>query len=218
MSTQSIRTLSITLPIGFADLNGDLTIPDEAKGLVLFAHGSGSSRHSPRNKYVAEELQKSKLATFLLDLLTDREEFIDSQTKHLRFNIPFLSRRLNIAADWLKLSPGVRNLKIGLFGASTGAGAALIAAAERPELFQAIVSRGGRPDLAGEALPQVKAPTLLIVGELDTKVLQLNQYALHQLTCEKKLVVVPGASHLFEEAGRLEIVAKLARDWFLQYS
>jgi dienelactone hydrolase len=217
MGTQLGRTLAVTLPIGNAELHGDLTIPEQPKGVVLFAHGSGSSRHSPRNKYVAEELQRSKLATFLLDLLTEREEYIDSLTKHLRFNIPFLCRRLIAAADWLKISPETRNSNIGLFGASTGAGGALIATAQRPELFQAIVSRGGRPDLASDELPYVKAPTLLIVGELDKQVLQLNQYAFRQITCEKKLIVVPEATHLFEEPGRLEIVAELARDWFLQY-
>jgi pimeloyl-ACP methyl ester carboxylesterase len=217
MTTQLGRTLPITLPIGNTYLHGDLTIPEDAKGLVLFAHGSGSSRHSPRNKHVAEELQKSKLATFLLDLLTEHEEYIDSLTKHLRFNIPFLAKRLIAATDRLKFSPEMQHLNIGLFGASTGAGAALIAAAEEPKLFQALVSRGGRPDLAGESLAYVKSPTLLIVGELDTQVLQLNQYAFRQLTSEKKVIVIPGATHLFEEAGKLEIVARHARDWFLQY-
>jgi dienelactone hydrolase len=217
MEVSVARSKKIVLPILGAELYGDLVVPANATGLVLFAHGSGSSRHSSRNKYVAEELQKSRLATFLLDLLTAREDEIDNFTKHLRFNIPFLAQRLLVAADWLKSSPETRNLNIGLFGASTGGGAALIAAGEQPDLFQAIVSRGGRPDLAGEALEHVQVPTLLIVGELDTQVLHLNQYALRQLNCEKELIVVSGATHLFEEPGKLEFVARPARDWFLQY-
>jgi len=217
METSTIRHATVRLPVDDAELYGDLTISEDATALVLFAHGSGSSRHSPRNHYVAEELQKSHLATFLLDLLTEREESIDSLTKHLRFNIPFLSRRLIAAAAWVKTLSEVLKLNIGIFGASTGGAAALLAAAERPELFQAVISRGGRPDLAVEALPLVKAPTLLIVGELDTQVLQLNHYVLRLLTCEKKLEIVPGASHLFEEPGKLEIVASLARDWFVNH-
>lgn len=217
MEISTIKHETVRLPVYDAELYGDLTISEDATGLVLFAHGSGSSRHSPRNQYVAEELQKSHLATFLLDLLTEREETIDSLTKHLRFNIPFLSRRLIAATAWVKTLSEVLKLNIGIFGASTGGAAALLAAAQRPELFQAVVSRGGRPDLAAEALPLVKAPTLLIVGELDTQVLQLNQYVLRLLTCEKKLEIVPGASHLFEESGKLEIVASLARDWFVNH-
>ncbi|MCI0446510.1 prolyl oligopeptidase family serine peptidase [bacterium] len=216
---QAITTQNVTirLPIDNEELYGNLAIPENAKGLVLFAHGSGSSRHSPRNQFVAEELQNNNFATFLLDLLTEREEAIDNLTRHLRFNIPFLSRRLIAAAAWIKTVSEVYKLNIGLFGASTGGAAALLAAAQRPDLFHAIVSRGGRPDLASETLPVVKAPTLLIVGELDTQVFQLNQYALRFLTSEKKLEIVPGATHLFEEPGKLEIVASIARNWFDKY-
>src|SRR5262245_13764095 len=216
MHTTSSKYVTIRLPIDNEQLNGDLGVPDNPKGLVLFAHGSGSSRHSPRNQFVAEELQKHHLVTFLLDLLTEREEEIDNLTRHLRFDIPFLSRRLIAAAAWIKTASQLFRLKIGLFGASTGGAAALLAAAQRPDLFQALVSRGGRPDLASETLPVVKAPTLLIVGELDTQILHLNQYALRLLTYEKKLEIIPGATHLFEEPGKLEIVASLARDWFDQ--
>jgi len=217
MQTTTTQHVTIRLPIDNEELYGDLAIPENAKGLILFAHGSGSSRHSPRNQFVAEELQSSRFATFLLDLLTEREEAIDNLTRHLRFNIPFLSRRLIAAAAWVKTVSEVYKLNIGLFGASTGGAAALLAAAQRPDLFQAIVSRGGRPDLATESLPAVKAPTLLIVGELDSQVLLLNQYALRLLTCEKKLEIVRGATHLFEENGKLEIVASHARDWFDKY-
>lgn len=217
METIANRNVTIRLPVDDEELFGDLSVPENTKGLVLFAHGSGSSRHSPRNQYVAEELQKNSLATFLLDLLTEREETIDNLTRHLRFNIPFLSRRLIAAAAWIKTLSELMNLNIGLFGASTGGAAALLAGAQRPDLFQAVVSRGGRPDLVSESLPLVKAPTLLIVGEMDTQVLHLHQYALRLLTCEKKLEIVPGASHLFEERGKLEIVASFARDWFAKY-
>lgn len=211
------KHVTIRLPIDDEVLYGDLTIPENAKGLVLFAHGSGSSRHSPRNQFVAEELQNSQFATFLLDLLTEREETIDNLTRHLRFNIPFLSRRLIAAAAWIKTVSEVYKLNIGLFGASTGGAAALLAAAQRPDLFRAIVSRGGRPDLAAESLQSVKTPTLLIVGELDSQVLLLNQYALRLLTHDKKLEIIRGATHLFEEPGTLEIVASHARDWFDKY-
>ena len=217
MEITTTKHVTIRLPIDNEHLFGDLAIPEDAKGLILFAHGSGSSRHSPRNQLVAEKLQNSRFATFLLDLLTEREESIDNLTRHLRFNIPFLSRRLVAAAAWIKTVSEVYKLNIGLFGASTGGAAALLAAAQRPDLFQAIVSRGGRPDLAAEALESVQTPTLLIVGELDTQVVLLNQYALRLLACEKKLEIVPGATHLFEEPGRLEIVASLARDWFKKY-
>jgi dienelactone hydrolase len=217
MRTTSIQHVTIRLPIDNEQLSGDLSVPENAKGLILFAHGSGSSRHSPRNQRVAEELQNSQYATFLLDLLTEQEESIDHLTRHLRFNIAFLSHRLIAAAAWLKTASEVYKLKIGLFGASTGGGAALLAASQRPDLFQAIVSRGGRPDLAAESLESVKAPTLLIVGELDRQVVLLTQYALRLLTTEKKLEIVPGATHLFEEPGKLEIVASLARDWFDKY-
>lgn len=217
MEITTPKTVTIRLPIDDEELCGDLAIPENAKGLVLFAHGSGSSRHSPRNQHVAEELQNSRFATFLLDLLTEREESIDNLTRHLRFNIPFLSRRLIAAAAWIKTVSEVYKLNIGLFGASTGGAAALLAASQRRDLFQAIVLRGGRPDLAAESLQSVQTPTLLIVGELDSKVLLLNQYALRLLTSEKKLEIVPGATHLFEEPGTLETVASLASDWFDKY-
>jgi putative phosphoribosyl transferase len=217
MESTTAKYVTIRLPIDDGVIYGDLAIPENAKGLVLFAHGSGSGRHSPRNQFVAEQLQNNHFATFLLDLLTEREETIDNLTRHLRFNIPFLSRRLVSAAAWVKTVSEVYKLNIGLFGASTGGAAALLAAAQRPDLFHAIVSRGGRPDLAAESLQSVKTPTLLIVGELDSQVLVLNQYALRLLTCEKKLEVVRGATHLFEEAGKLELVASHASDWFDKY-
>jgi dienelactone hydrolase len=184
--------------------------------MVLFAHGSGSSRHSSRNKFVADELQTSGLATLLIDLLTWEEEAIDQQTGHLRFDIPLLARRLVAATDWLTEEPSTRSLRIGYFGASTGAGAALIAVAEGPERVGAVVSRGGRPDLAGPALSRVRAPTLLIVGAQDPQVLQLNRAAMARIPAETRLEIIPGATHLFEEPGTLEEVARLARDWFLR--
>ncbi|MDQ3815129.1 MAG: dienelactone hydrolase family protein [Armatimonadota bacterium] len=207
----------VQVPAGTATLEGDLVVPEDARGVVLFAHGSGSSRHSPRNRYVAGVLQAAGLATLLIDLLTASEEAVDLRTRHLRFDIGLLAERLVGAMEWLAQEPGTRGLKIGLFGASTGGGAALVAAAQRPELAGAVVSRGGRPDLAGPALPQVQAPTLLIVGSLDTVVIEMNQQALAQLRCERDLHLVPGATHLFEEPGTLEAVAQLARDWFLRH-
>ncbi len=204
----------VHIAIGPVTLEGNLTIPEGAYGVVLFAHGSGSSRHSPRNRYVAQVLNGGKLATLLVDLLTPGEEAIDMQTAHLRFDINLLAARLVGATDWLTGQPETRDVRLGYFGASTGAAAALVAAAERPEPVGAVVSRGGRPDLAGNALPRVQAPTLLIVGGNDTPVISLNQAAYQQLRCEKRLVIVPGASHLFEEPGALDAVAQLARDWF----
>jgi dienelactone hydrolase len=198
-------------------LEGNLVVPDEATGIVLFAHGSGSSRLSPRNRYVARVLQEAGLATLLLDLLMPMEEAIDERTAQLRFDIPFLARRLVSATDWLVNQPATHHLQIGYFGASTGAAAALVAAAERPEVVGAIVSRGGRPDLAHAALPRVQAPTLLIVGGNDPLVLELNREALDQLATIKRLAIVPGATHLFEEPGALEQVAHLAREWFSHY-
>lgn len=200
-------------------LEGNLSIPDGAKGIVLFVHGSGSSRHSPRNQYVAQTLQEGGLATLLFDLLTPEEEQIDQRTRHLRFDISLLARRTAGALEWLDLQPYAREFKRGLFGSSTGAAAALIAAAELPEKVDAVVSRGGRPDLAGAALSRVKAPTLLIVGAYDKTVIQLNKEALAMMPqeTEKRLVVVPGASHLFEESGTLEYAAHLARDWFQEH-
>jgi putative phosphoribosyl transferase len=197
-------------------LEGILSVPEDAKGLVVFVHGSGSSRHSPRNQYVAQTLQEGGLATLLFDLLTASEEEIDLQTRHLRFDIDLLARRTAGVLEWLDLQPYTDELKRGLFGSSTGAAAALIAAAELPDKVHAVVSRGGRPDLAGSALPKVQAPTLLIVGGNDEVVIHLNEQALAQMQPgdEKKLMIVPGASHLFEEPGTLEYAARLATDWF----
>lgn len=202
---------------GPVELEGNLSMPSNARGIVLFAHGSGSSRHSPRNRFVAEQLQQAGLATLLIDLLTAEEEMADRATGHLRFDIPLLAQRLGYVTDWLKQNPATRTLKIGYFGASTGAGAALLAAAHHPEDVAAIVSRGGRPDLAGDALARVKAPTLLLVGAEDPQVIRLNQTALAQIPGEKRLTIIPGAGHLFEEPGTLEQVARLARLWFEQY-
>lgn len=188
-----------------------------ARGLILFAHGSGSSRYSPRNRYVADVLQRAHLATLLMDLLTPAEESQDVHTAEYRFDIPLLADRLVSATDWLATQPATQSLAIGYFGASTGAGAALIAAAERPEQIKAVVSRGGRPDLAEAALARVRAPTLLIVGGKDEPVIALNQFALTKLRAEKELEIVPGATHLFSEPGALERVALLARRWFERY-
>lgn len=203
-----------TIKIGDIELHGDLVIPEGAKGIIIFAHGSGSSRHSPRNQFVAKELQKGHLATFLIDLLTEDEERVDEMTAHLRFDIPFLAKRLVGVSEWIKKNDLSKHLQIGYFGASTGAAAALVAAAIVPQGIYAVVSRGGRPDLAGHALARVKAPVLLIVGGDDYPVIDMNQEALKELQCEKKLVIVPGATHLFEEPGTLEQVARLAVDWF----
>ena len=200
-------------------LEGFISIPDEPKGLVVFVHGSGSSHHSPRNQYVAQTIQDAGFATLLFDLLTVSEETTDWRTRHLRFDIDLLARRTTGVLEWLDLQPFAYELRRGLFGASTGAAAALIAAAELPEKVDAIVSRGGRPDLAGEVLAKVRAPTLLIVGGRDEVVIDLNEQAIAQIQpgIEKKLVIVPGASHLFEEPGTLEEAAQLARDWFLAH-
>jgi dienelactone hydrolase len=207
----------VEIASGSVVLHGDLIVPPEARGVVLFAHGSGSSRHSSRNRYVAEVLQRAGLATLLMDLLTSEEEEVDLRTRHLRFDIPMLGDRLVSAIDWLYRREETATLAIGLFGASTGAGAAIMAAAARPNVVGAIVSRGGRPDLAETALTRVSAPTLLIVGEGDEVVIGLNQWALSQLPGEKSLVIVPGATHLFEEPGTLEQVAALAKDWFRKW-
>ncbi len=198
-------------------LEGDLSVPERAGGVVLFAHGSGSSGHSPRNRYVAEVLQDAGLATLLIDLLTADEERLDVQTAHLRFDIRMLTERLVGVTDWLNGLPDIGHLRVGYFGASTGGGAALVAAVERSQAIGAVVSRGGRPDLAGPALPRVQAPTLLIVGGNDVPVIAMNQQAMAELRAEKQLAIVPGATHLFEEPGALEEVARLARDWFLRY-
>lgn len=202
---------------GNVALEGDLAVPSASSGVVLFAHGSGSSRRSPRNQYVARTLNQAGLATLLLDLLTAREEQIDRVTADLRFDIPLLAERLVGAVDWLAADSRTGALRIGCFGASTGAAAALLAAAERPRAVVAVVSRGGRPDLAAGALARVTAPTLLIVGGDDSPVIALNEQAFVQLPGKKRLDIVPGATHLFEEPGALERVAELARDWFLHY-
>ena len=202
---------------GEAVLAGTLAVPEGARGLVLFAHGSGSSRFSPRNQFVAEHLQGSGLGTLLMDLLTEREEIVDARTAELRFDIGLLARRVMAAIDWLGQSPETSNLSLGSFGASTGAAAALVAAAERPQAVAAVVSRGGRPDLAGPSLATVNAPTLLIVGGSDHQVLELNREAVAQLGAEAELKVVEGATHLFEEPGALEEVARLAGDWFRRF-
>jgi len=206
--------LPVTIPVDGAKLHGNLNVPAGARGIVLFAHGSGSSRHSPRNRYVASVLREGGLATLLMDLLTAEEEAIDLRTRHLRFDIDLLARRLVVATDWLRQQADTRDLKVGYFGASTGAGAALVAAAQRPDAVGAVVSRGGRPDLASSALPAVRAPTLLIVGGDDRPVIAMNQEALAELRAEKELQIVPGATHLFEEPGTLEQVARSARLWF----
>ncbi len=207
----------VTLTSGGVVLRGLLGVPSDARGMVLFAHGSGSGRLSSRNNFVARSLQDAGLATLLIDLLTEDEEREDARTGHLRFDIDFLATRLEAATEWLQQSPDTASLKIGYFGASTGAAAALVAAAAMPDRVHAVVSRGGRPDLAGDSLAKVEAPTLLIVGSRDVPVIPLNEDALAQLRCEKKLEIVPGASHLFEEAGTLDVVARLAASWFDKY-
>ena len=200
-----------------ATLDGELTVPDESSGLVVFAHGSGSTRHSPRNAFVAAVMHTGHLATLLFDLLTPTEAVADAADGHLRFDIPFLAGRLECAIDWARAQPATQGVRLGVFGASTGAAAALVAAGERPEGVSAVVSRGGRPDLAGRWLSRVTAPTLLIVGDRDTEVVALNRMALSQLRGAAELVLVPGATHLFEEPGTLEQAAGLARGWFLRW-
>ena len=207
----------VRLTAAGAGLNGTLALPPRAGALVLFAHGSGSSRHSPRNRAVAAALNRAGLGTLLFDLLTDAEEPEDRYSRRPRFDIPLLGARLTGAIDWARDRPATAGLPIGLFGASTGAAAALVAAAERPDEVAAVVSRGGRVDLAAEALPRVRAPTLMIVGEHDGLVLELNEQAARQLSCEQSLEIVPGATHLFEELGAMERVADLAVDWFRRH-
>jgi putative phosphoribosyl transferase len=209
--------IAVLVPVGAVTLEGDLGVPAGAQGIVLFAHGSGSSRHSPRNRYVAEVLREARLATLLTDLLTPDEEQIDMRTRHLRFDIGLLAERLAGATAWFQQHPDTANLRVGYFGASTGGGAALVAAAQLPDVVGAVVSRGGRPDLAGDALAQVRAPILLIVGSNDVPVIAMNRQAMEHLNVEHRLEIVPGATHLFEEPGALEEVARLARDWFLHY-
>ncbi|HUS57782.1 MAG TPA: dienelactone hydrolase family protein [Planctomycetota bacterium] len=217
MSKTLAETEEVALQSGKATLQASLTIPDNAAGLVIFVHGSGSSRFSPRNRSVAAKLNDGALATLLLDLLTMPEQRADEHTGHLRFNIPFLAGRVAGALDWSAAEERTRALPIGLFGASTGAAAALIAAAERPEVVRAVVSRGGRPDLAPEALPLVKAPVLLIIGGDDSPVIEMNRQAAQLLNTEHRIEIVPGATHLFEEPGTLDQVAQLARDWFRKH-
>jgi putative phosphoribosyl transferase len=212
--TDRARDASVAIDFDSISLKGDLVVPERARGIVAFAHGSGSSRLSPRNRYVAGVLQAGGLGTLLFDLLTAAEEEVDMRTRELRFDIPLLAERLIGATDWLAQRPEAEGLTLGYFGASTGAAAALIAAAQRHTRVGAVVSRGGRPDLASAALPHVRAPTLLIVGGLDHAVIEMNRDALARLTCEKRLEIVPGATHLFEEPGTLERVADLATVWF----
>jgi putative phosphoribosyl transferase len=218
LSSKGKSSNEVKIQINSVTLEGNLTIPEGAKGIVVFAHGSGSSRFSSRNRYVAQELQKEGLGTLLFDLLTAEEERIDMITAHLRFDIDLLANRLVSVTNWLFSNPETKNLNIGYFGASTGAAAALIAAKEHANVIKAVVSRGGRPDLAEKALPNVKAPTLLIVGGEDYQVIEMNKWALDRLKVEQKeLKIVPGATHLFEEPGTLEQVANLAGEWFKKY-
>ena len=207
----------VQIRAGRAVLPGNLNIPKDANALVLFAHGSGSSRHSPRNQFVAHTLNDAGLATLLFDLLTPREEAIDTQTRELRFDIRLLAERLVLATNWTKQQDQTRGFGIGYFGSSTGGAAALVAAVDAPQDVGAVVSRGGRPDLADEALPKVQTPTLLIVGGNDDIVIELNEQARDRMRCEVKLEIVPGATHLFEESGALEKVAQLASDWFVKH-
>jgi putative phosphoribosyl transferase len=217
MISHDVQVEAIRIPIEDIELIGDLSIPLDAQGIVLFVHGSGSSRHSSRNKFVAGELNQAHLATLLFDLLTEQEEWEERFSRHLRFDIPMLADRLLAAAEWTRNNSRTHDWPIGYFGASTGGGAALVAAAMAPQHARAVVSRGGRPDLAGDFLPKVQCPTLLIVGGNDDVVIELNQQALAQLRCQKQMRIVPGATHLFEEPGTLEQVANLARDWFVHH-
>ena len=209
--------VEVRIPSGSVTLEGALAVPPGANGVVVFAHGSGSSRHSPRNQFVARVIRESGNGTLLFDLLTAEEEIEDNVTRGLRFDIGLLARRLAEVTSWLVEQPAARDLGIGYFGSSTGAGAALVAAAEVGQRIDAVVSRGGRPDLAGNALPRVQSPTLGIVGGNDDAVIRLNKEALAELRCEKELKIVPGATHLFEEPGALEAVAGLATDWFCRH-
>jgi dienelactone hydrolase len=217
MTLTTVESTQVWIPIGDLALEGILQIPKTACGLVVFVHGSGSSRHSGRNQQVARHLQADGLATLLFDLLTAAEERVDMRTRHLRFDIELLSSRVIAATDWLVQQPATQKLPLGYFGASTGAAAALFAAAARPEVARAVVSRGGRPDLAASILASVQAPTLLIVGGDDTPVIVMNKHALGGLVAIKQLEIIPGAAHLFEEAGALEEVARLASEWFQRY-
>jgi len=212
-----MRGTEITISVQDAHLRGELSLSDEVSGLVVFAHGSGSSRHSPRNQFVARTLREAGVGTLLFDLMTAEEEQAEANTRHLRFDIPFLAGRLVAATQWALDEGTTRDISVGYFGSSTGAAAALVAAAELPENTNVVVSRGGRPDLAGVALERVRASTLLIVGGKDTAVISLNEEAFGQLQCEKALRIVPGATHLFEEPGTLETVARMASEWFADH-
>lgn len=218
-SLQKMAPAEITIPAGEVNLAADLSLPENAIGIVLFAHGSGSSRHSPRNQRVAEVLNRGSIGTILTDLLTSEEEAVDLNTARLRFDIDLLIRRLTAITDWIGRNNQLKQLPLGYFGASTGAAAALGAAADRPRAVRAVVSRGGRPDLAGDALPLVSAPCLFIVGGNDSVVIQLNREAIAALPhgTERRLEIIPGATHLFEEPGALDRVAELARDWFQKH-
>ncbi len=209
--------MELKIPVGNVEVEGTLYLPSDVRGVVVFVHGSGSSRFSPRNQYVAKTFNKAALGTLLFDLLTSEEEEEDELTAHYRFNIDMLSERLLGVTEWLRTDASTRNLKLGYFGASTGAAAALIAAAKLPDAVAAVVSRGGRPDLAGKYLPQVKAPTLLLVGGWDTEVIELNRQAQSQMHNQNKLVIIPEATHLFEEPGKLEEVAQHSKEWFLRF-
>ena len=217
LETAVVIEKPVSIPVPNASLNGDLAIPGSPCGLILFAHGSGSGRKSARNRAVAAALWEGGFATLLLDLLTPAEERVDAITAQHRFDIELLAKRLLAAMDWAAVDPATAELRIGLFGASTGAAAALVAAATRPNEVKAVVSRGGRPDLAMPVLTRVRAPTLLIVGGKDLSVIELNDEALERLRCTRRLSIVPRATHLFEEPGALEKVAELARGWFAQY-
>ena len=211
------KEILVRIPVNNESIEGNLVIPAEANGIVLFAHGSGSSRFSPRNNRVAREINDSKIATLLIDLLTNKEEVIDNQTAEFRFNIDLLAKRLGQATQWLQKNQSTSDMNIGYFGSSTGTAAALISATEYPKSVKAVVSRGGRPDLAEGYLQKVQSPSLLIVGGNDPVVLNLNKKALEKIPAKKRLAVVPGATHLFEETGKLEEVSKLAIEWFLQH-
>ncbi len=216
---EAIENRLVHIPIGHISLEGNLDIPENAEGIVVFVHGSGSSRHSPRNQFVAQQLRKGPLGTLLFDLLTEEEEEIDMRTARLRFDINLLAQRTIAAVDWLSAQEFTEGLAFGLFGASTGAAAALTTAAERADLIDAVVSRGGRPDMAAEYLPRVEAPTLLIVGGQDSPVIEMNQDAFERLPADldKEFRIVPGATHLFSEPGALEEVAQMAEEWFVEH-
>jgi putative phosphoribosyl transferase len=215
--SRSPEGILVRVLAGNVTLEGNLAVPPDARGVVMFAHGSGSSRHSPRNRAVAHALREGGLATLLIDLLTAEEEMLDDETAELRFDIGLLAERLVGAIEWLGREPAARGLPVGIFGASTGGGAALVAAAARPDVVAAVVSRGGRPDLAGDALPRVQVPSLFIVGGRDEQVIELNRQAMARMLAPVRLEIVPGATHLFEEPGALEQVARLAGEWFVRH-